>query len=127
MKKYLLSVTTAALLFSPFVFADNTMGQDQQMMTPSTTDSMPSTPTTTTTVTTTPSTTTDIQLKTTDGKVIHVQIDPQDLQGMSVGDKLEITDLGTSATASQGASTGASSTTTTQGTTTTTGGTEVTQ
>ncbi len=124
MKKYLLGVTTAALLFSPFVFADNTMGQDQQMTTTSTTDSMPST---TTTVTSTPTTTTDIQLKTIDGKIVHVQIDPQDLQGMKVGDKLEITDLGTSATTSQGASTGTSNTTTTDGTTTTTGSTEVTQ
>lgn len=108
MKKYLLGLTTAAILCSPFVHADDTMGQDQQMTAPTTTDSVPSTPTsTTTTTTTTPNTTTttDIQLKTLDGKIIHVQIDPQDLQGMTVGDKLEVTDLGTSATSSSGAST----------------------
>lgn len=131
MKKYLLGLTTAAILCSPFVYADDTMGQDPQTA-PTTTDSMPSTPTTTTTTTTTPSTnttstsdtttTTDVQLKTLDGKIIHVQIDPQDLQGMSVGDKLEVTDLGTSNTSSGASTTGTSNPGTTNNTNGTTNG-----
>lgn len=130
MKKYLLGVvTTATLLCSPFVFADTTL-QDPPTTTttPSTTDSMPSTSTSTTNTTATTGTT-DIQLKTLDGKIIHVHIDPLDLQGVSVGDKLEVTDLGTSATTSTGASTGTTSTdgTTTTNGTTTNGSSDVTQ
>lgn len=107
MKKYILGLTTAALLCSPFAYADDTTGQ---MTTPTTTDSMPSTPTTTTppptTSTTTATTNSGIELKTSDGKIIHAQIDTQDLQGVNVGDKLEVTNLGTdnSSTTSPGAS-----------------------
>jgi hypothetical protein len=112
MKKYILGLTTVALLCSPLAYADDTMGQDQQMTAPTTTDSVPSTPSTTTTpsTTSTPDTaTTDVQFKTLDGKIIHAQMDPQDLQGMNVGDKLEVTDLGNSATTSSGASTSGTS------------------
>lgn len=114
MKKYLLGLTTAALLCSPLAFADNNLSQGQQMTAPSGPDSMPAAPATTTTTmptntNTNPTTTsnpttmpnntaTDVQLKTVSGKIIHVQIDAQDLQGMSVGDKLEITDLGAATT-----------------------------
>jgi len=115
MNKCILGLTAIAVLCSPIVFADDTMGQDQQMTAPSPQDSMPSAPTQQSTSTTsTPSTaSTDVQLKTMNGRVIHAQIDPQDLQGMNVGDKLELTDLGSaaSATSSTGASNGTGNTT----------------
>ncbi len=63
-------------------------------------------PTTTSTATDTAST--DVQFKTSDGRIVHGQFDSQDLQGMSVGDSLQITNLGTgnaSGTNSSGSST----------------------
>ena len=98
MKKYLLGVTAAVLLCSPFVYADDSMGQSQPMTSPSTTDTMAPAPTTMTTPTSNPTTMSntsgDVQLKTSSGKIIHVPMSPQDLQGLNIGDKLEIIDLG---------------------------------
>lgn len=112
MNKYILGIAVAALMCSPCVFADTstdgTTGQSQPMTTDtSTTPTAPDTSTTPTTPdasstpttptgTDTSSSSTDVQVKTADGKVIHIQVDPKDLQGVKVGDKLEVSDLGTS-------------------------------
>ena len=78
MKKHIISLTAAvALLCTPFVYAEDDpngrgAGQATQQTTSSNTKYV------------------DVQLKTADGKVWDVKIDPSDLQGLKAGSKVEI-------------------------------------
>lgn len=79
MNKGILSLTAAAVLFCAPAFADDTM-------------SSPSSSTASTDTTTLGSTTSNVplQLKTSDGKMLTVQISPSDMQGLKEGDLLTI-------------------------------------
>ena len=132
MKKYLLGLTTATILFSPLLYADTPAdgSVSQQPITaapaqpestdktdldtsavPTTSTSMPESPSTTATPSTSQdvgstdtandSMLTDIQLKTTSGSIIPAKIDSKDLQGINVGESLEITGIGTNSTTAQ--------------------------